>query len=62
MAPHQLYQQSGRLRVRMEDGTEAAAGNAVTSHYFRKRPLTLMEQAGLSDVQLPTISGRRNPR
>ena len=32
MAPHQrLYQQSGRLRVRMEDGTEAAAGNAETT-------------------------------
>ena len=26
MAPHQQYQLSGRLRVRMEDGTEAEAG------------------------------------
>jgi hypothetical protein len=31
MAPHQLYQQSGRLRVRMEDGTEVEAGNAETA-------------------------------
>ena len=31
MAPHQLYQQSGRLRVRMEDGTEVEAGNAETT-------------------------------
>jgi len=31
MAPHQLYQQSGRLRVRMEDGTEIEAGNAETT-------------------------------
>jgi hypothetical protein len=27
MAPHQQYQQSGPLRVRMEDGTEIEAGN-----------------------------------
>jgi hypothetical protein len=31
MAPHQLYQQSGRLRVRMEDGTEVEAGNTETT-------------------------------
>jgi hypothetical protein len=28
MAPHQQYQLKGRLRVRMEDGTEIEAGNA----------------------------------
>jgi hypothetical protein len=28
MAPHQQYQLSGRLRVRMEDGTEVEAGHA----------------------------------
>jgi hypothetical protein len=28
MAPHQQYQQSGRLRVRMEDDTEVEAGQA----------------------------------
>jgi hypothetical protein len=31
MAPHQQYQQSGPLRVRMEDGTEIEAGNAETT-------------------------------
>ena len=31
MAPHQLYQQSGRLRVRMEDGIDIEAGNAETT-------------------------------
>lgn len=31
MAPHQQYQQSGRLRVRMEDGTEVEAGHAETA-------------------------------
>jgi hypothetical protein len=28
MAPHQLYQKSGRQRVRMKDGTKVVAGNA----------------------------------
>lgn len=31
MAPHELYQKSGRLRVRMEDGTKVVAGNAETT-------------------------------
>jgi hypothetical protein len=31
MAPHQQYQQSGPLRVRMEYGTKIVAGNAETT-------------------------------
>jgi hypothetical protein len=52
MAPHQQYQQSGRLRVRMEDGTKVLAGNAETTAvpqdaWVSRRPLLAPENLAL---------------
>jgi hypothetical protein len=65
MTPHQLYQQSGRLRVRMEDGIEVEAGNAETTAVPRTRRLGHGRRTGgdrtRDDQTIASLNHRRSP-
>ena len=64
MAPHQLYQQSGRPRVRMEDGTEVEAGNAETTAVAPGHDAWVMgdEPAAEDDQTIASLNHRRSDR
>src|SRR5215218_250187 len=65
MAPHQQYELSGPLRVRMEDGTEVEAGNAETTAVPRTRRLGHDRRTGgdrpRDDQTIASLNHRRSP-